>query len=246
MSTAEEDPVHEADAYERLGEFHDLFMSEPWEALRPTIRDAFALVPPRGTVLEVGAGSGMGTRVIAEESVASILALEPSLTMRSILTARVADDAELASRVTILADRIPEGLDTITTALDGFVCAHVLGHLPTESRRALFDWLATHMSADAVGVVTHDVGAADAGERSDRPLSRRLGELDYRVEFQAAGDGEYAALYTVSRGSTTLREAAFHGTWEALTADALGAELGAHGLASTVHRPGVLLVRRST
>lgn len=41
-------------------------------------------------IADVGAGSGVGTQVVADETSARIVALEPNATMRAMLTSRVA------------------------------------------------------------------------------------------------------------------------------------------------------------
>jgi len=44
-------------SYDELGEFHDLFMTEPWNGLRPLVAAAFGGLGPDAVVVEVGAGS---------------------------------------------------------------------------------------------------------------------------------------------------------------------------------------------
>jgi hypothetical protein len=122
------------DGYERLAEFHDLFMTEPWERLRPRVRSALAHLGDTAVVVEIGAGSGIGTRTIPAETRARIVAVEPALVMRSILTARVADHPHLADRVTVVAGSAPADLGEVPATIDAFVCAHMLGHLDRETR----------------------------------------------------------------------------------------------------------------
>jgi hypothetical protein len=98
-----------ADLYDDLAEFHDLFMKEPWEALRPAVREVVGGLGPDDVVVDLGAGTGMGTRVIAAETAANLVAVEPSRMMRTALMARVAGDQALAERVTVVA-----GLVTFT------------------------------------------------------------------------------------------------------------------------------------
>lgn len=101
-----------ADLYDDLAEFHDLFMKEPWEALRPAVREVVGGLGPDDVVVDLGAGTGMGTRVIAAESAASLVAVEPSRMMRTALMARVAGDQALAERVTVVAGGLPDALET--------------------------------------------------------------------------------------------------------------------------------------
>ncbi|TDD66523.1 class I SAM-dependent methyltransferase [Jiangella aurantiaca] len=216
-------------AYERLAEFHDLFMTEPWERLRPHVRAAFADLDEHAVVVEIGAGTGMGTRVVAAESRARIVALEPALVMRSILTARVADDPDLAERVTVVAGAAPADLGLLPDRVDGFVCAHMLGHLAQDDRRDLFGWLGAHLSGDGVAVVTtqRPPDTADGGEAGGEIVeSRRLGDYEYRAHHML-GDGpqEYSSRYEVWQGGTLIRSHRFAGDWRIVTAHDVAADL---------------------
>lgn len=233
-------------AYERLAEFHDLFMTDPWERLRPQVRSAFAHLRDGATLVEIGAGTGIGTRVIAGETRARIAALEPALVMRSVLTARVADDAELAERVTVVAGSAPGDLDLLPERIDGFVCAHVLGHLGREERRGLFTWLGASLSDGGVGLVTtqRPPGAADesGGEIVE---TCRLGDYEYRAHLlPAAGAHRAASRYEVWRGDTRIRSSAFTSDWRPLTADDIAADLPAT-LALRPADAGVALIGRA-
>ncbi len=70
----------------------------------PLIRE---LLPPllagvRRGVIEIGAGTGLITEVIARATPAEIYAVEPSLGMRSVLVSRLAQDPPALRRVTVL------------------------------------------------------------------------------------------------------------------------------------------------
>src|SRR5690606_42082628 len=90
-----------------MGEFHDLFMLEVWERLAPSLASAFGALDADAVVIDVGAGAGVGTRTLARVTAAKVIAVEPSLTMRAVLLARVADDAVLAPQVSGVAWRVP-------------------------------------------------------------------------------------------------------------------------------------------
>lgn len=216
-----------ADAgYERLAEFHDLFMEEPWERLRPYVRDAFANLGRDAVIAEVGAGTGMGTRTIARATPARIAALEPALVMRSILTARVADDADLATRVTVVAGSAPDDLDLLPVRVDGFVCVHMLGHLDGAARRGLFAWLGSHLGRDGVGIVTTQRAPSPDDVGEEIVEVRRLGDYEYRVRHVSSGRREeYSSRYEVWHGGTKIRDERFSGSWRVLTAEDLAADL---------------------
>jgi len=231
------------DRYERLGEFHDLFMEPVWAALAPALADAFGALGPGAVVADLGAGTGVGTRVLARSTAAEIVAVEPSLTMRAVLTARIADDPDLAARVSVLAGGVPDVLAEVPP-LDGFVCAHVLGHLTAAVRARTFARLAGVLKPTAVGVVVVNPEPGDA--RPEPVLERRLGRYRYVVAHVPAGDGRYASEYQViADDGMVARRERFAGRWATITLGDLAAELAPASLAVTRRAPGVGLIRRS-
>ncbi len=71
-------PLTHTDAYEELGELHDLFMASRGSACAGSSRTSCSTW---------GAGTGMGTRALVGVTRAKVVALEPSRTMRAALTA---------------------------------------------------------------------------------------------------------------------------------------------------------------
>lgn len=236
------EPITET-SYERLAEFHDLFMAEPWERLRPQVQSAFAHLVDAAVLVEIGAGTGIGTRIIAAESGARIAALEPALVMRSILTARVADDPDLAARVTVIAGSAPADFGLLPPRVDAFACVHMLGHLDRADRQRLFGWLGAHLTDDGVGLVTTQ--PEPNGERATVVRTRRLGDYEYRVHHFSSGSGhEYSSRYEVLKGDVVVREETFTGTWHVVTAEEVAADLPPT-LALEPAGDGVALVRRT-
>lgn len=113
--------------YGELGELHDLFMHDVWEGLRPAVRDAFASLRSDQVLVDMGAGTGVGTTVIAQETHCRIWAIEPDLVMRAALTHRVSADPHLADRVTVVAGGVPEALSLLPDDIAGVVCAQCSG-----------------------------------------------------------------------------------------------------------------------
>ncbi len=237
--------------YERLGEFHDLFMVEPWERLRPAIAQAFGQYGADRRIVDVGAGTGLGVRVLAAETEARITALEPSLVMRAALTARVADSADLSARVTVLAGSVPDDLNSLPQQVDGFVCANMIGHLRSDERRALFSWLDGNLTDDGAGLITVQPRSSQAGataEASDAESfeeRRTLGDCEYRVVYeQATASDQYSTLYEVRQAGELIRSERYTGPWTAVSAEDLEGEL--QGTSLIVQRVGstAVLLRR--
>lgn len=228
--------------HEGMGEFHDLFMDDAWETLRPVLARAFASLVPGATVLDLAAGSGVGTRVLAACTAARIIAVEPSRTMRAVLTAGIADDPDLRTRVDIVAEPLPGALDGLASPVSGFVCAHVLGHLSGTDRRATFGRIAELLSPSGTGVVTTASGAED-----EQPVvleeSRRIGDLTYVARHLSPDGSTSVSEYEVHQEGRVVRYGRLLSTWEPPADDQPRAEFAAAGLNLELSAAGVGLVR---
>lgn len=227
--------------YGAMGEFHDLFMGDAWARLAPYVQVEFGALDPTAVVLDLGAGSGLGTRELGSATRAEIVALEPDLVMRSTLLSRVADDPRLATRTTVVAGRAPDDLELLPTPVDGFVCTHMLGHLRPGDRRTLFAWLDRHLRLGGSGVVTLSVGRSDGQEYA---AARRVGRYDYREIGVPCPDG-YATRYEVWCCDRLLRSETFAGTWAAVTAEDLAREVDGLRLAVEPLAAGIARIVRT-
>jgi tRNA1(Val) A37 N6-methylase TrmN6 len=87
--------------YRESAEYVDIMSRDAWRELGPLLAEALEGVA--GPVVDLGAGSGLGTLVIAKAlPEAEIIAVEPSSGLRAVLLSKVYDDPELARRVTVL------------------------------------------------------------------------------------------------------------------------------------------------
>jgi SAM-dependent methyltransferase len=232
----------EAGSYDEIAEFHDLFMEPVWERLRPVLEEAFGALTERDTVLDIGAGTGVGTRALAQVTDARIIAVEPSLTMRSVLTARVFDDPALRDRVTVVAGSAPGVLAPLEAgSASGFVAAHVLGHLDAGARAALFAELARLLAPGVTGVVT-----VNRPVHVDLPTPQErltIGTRTYTEQHVAGEDGAAQSVYTVRDGSgEVVREHRFTSSWESVTAREVAREAACWS--ADASRPGVVVLRR--
>ncbi|GAA2205662.1 hypothetical protein GCM10009850_011200 [Nonomuraea monospora] len=121
----------------------------------PAIRE---LLPPlladvRGAVVEIGAGTGLITELIARHVPGEVYAVEPSLGMRSVLVSRLTTDPEVLRRVTVLPcgaleTEVDEPVEAVVmiSVLQSFTAAEraalwrVLRGLLEPGGRLLFNW----------------------------------------------------------------------------------------------------------
>ncbi|MFD7061498.1 Gfo/Idh/MocA family oxidoreductase [Streptomyces sp. NPDC059906] len=105
-----------------------------------------------GPVVDIGAGTGLVTEAVARARPdAEILACEPAVGMRAVLTSRVFSDPDLRARVTVTADAAPdlELPDRVSAVL---LCG-VLGHLDAAGRARLWRRLNRRLAPGGLVVV---------------------------------------------------------------------------------------------
>ncbi|MFJ4152715.1 Gfo/Idh/MocA family oxidoreductase [Streptomyces galbus] len=129
----------DAAAYSPSAEFFDLVAAEHTAtASAPAVAALLADADlGAGPVVDIGAGTGLLTEAVARARPdAEIIACEPSVGMRAVLTSRVFSDEDLRTRVTVTADAAPD-LDLPDRISVVLLCG-VLGHLDAEERARLW------------------------------------------------------------------------------------------------------------
>jgi hypothetical protein len=129
--------------------------------------------------------------------------------------------------------------------MDGFVCAHMLGHLDAEQRARTFTALRSLMTADAVGLVTLPAYAPPDPEAiaAHREL-RTLGRYTYVHRYVPHPSGEgYLAEYQVAEGDRVLRTERFAEHWSHPSLSELTEELATAGLQLDLDGSAVGVVR---
>lgn len=141
------------DYYSPMAEFYELVARRQAAASGPPLAAALSALPAGiGPVVEIGAGTGRLTEVIAAAlPTAPIVAAEPSATMRAILTSRVASRPELRGRVTVVDGAAP-GL-ALPPRIGAAVVFGVAGHLPGPDRVTLWRRLRERLAPGGIIVV---------------------------------------------------------------------------------------------
>lgn len=166
--------------------------------------------------------------------------------MRSVLTARVADDVELSQRVTVVAGSAPRALALLPERVDGVVCAHVLGHLDPLELRSLCAWAADTLSPGGRCLVTlHRPDDRAAAVPAPLARSRRLGRLEYRVLYREAAVAEtFCSRYEVWDGSSLVRAVEVEGAWRTVGLAELEAAAAGTSLTVVLLGPGIALLEQ--
>lgn len=166
-------------------------------------------------IVEIGAGTGLLTELVARRTHARIWASEPSDAMRAALFSRVVDSPDLVDRVTVLDQ------DALTTEMPdrarAVLLCGVLGHLDAVEQDRLWSRLRpsllpqTPILVELMGLTspTH-VPAAELA-------AVRLGEHIYRWEWGAEPDGadgvRMRSVWSVHRDAEPVRSVTTTHRW---------------------------------
>ncbi|MGF1663070.1 MAG: class I SAM-dependent methyltransferase [Kineosporiaceae bacterium] len=235
--------------YERTAEYVAVLLGPPWQVLGPALAAALeGLDPAAGPVVDVGAGSGLGTRVIAQALPgAEIIAIEPDRALRTALLATVIADPELRSRVTV------EPCDLLATSLPprlgAIVALNVLGHFPPADRCRMWRLAADRLAPG--GVVVVDLAPPNRPEHvAASPMGEVVvGRHRYTGTARAEPAGDDAVTWEMSYRVTddqdrVLADFSARQHWHVLDREQLAAEVAGADLHLSSGHGGLLLVHR--
>jgi hypothetical protein len=232
--------------YSASGEYLHLLSVPAWAGLRPRLAAALAGVDAdTGPVLELGAGSGLGTDVLLDTLSNDVLAAEPSASLRGVLLARLADRG--TDRVTVFpggATEVP-----LPDRLAAVVGMHMVGHLAPADRKRLWSAVAERLSPGGPVVLNVQPPAAAEVVPEFPWMSVAVGGLRYEGTGSAVPTGPDSVRWrmryrTRREDGTVLAEASAEYAWWIVTAADLAAELAGAGLTATVDDD--LVVARKT
>jgi SAM-dependent methyltransferase len=134
------------DFYERTGEYVAVLLPAAWEGMRPALTAALdGLDPAAGPVVDVGAGTGLGTEVIARALPGvEILAVEPDRALRTALLSRIVTDPDLRAQVTVLDAALFDA--PLPDRIGAVVAMNVIGHFDAAGRARIWELLAERLA----------------------------------------------------------------------------------------------------
>ena len=231
--------------YDEMAEFHEIFMHTAWDRLRDVMRETFADLGSGSVIVDIGAGSGMGSAMLADITDAELIALEPNTTMRSMMMARL-DQAGVLERVTVLAEPVPDGLGRLPERTDGVVATHMLGHLTEADRISLLEWIATSLAPGRSALLTVSAELPEEGVGSVVE-ERTVGRSTYRATYDMPSPDRYEALWEViDQNQEVIRSVRDGGDWVSVAAADIQMALADHPVEVTEPLPAVVLIRRPT
>ncbi|WP_116051228.1 class I SAM-dependent methyltransferase [Amycolatopsis palatopharyngis] len=217
------------DEYAESAEYIDILISPFWNDLGPALAAAIKDVDPSdGPIIDIGAGSGCGTTVIARYlPKAEIVAVEPSPGLRSALLAKVSADAALRRRVTVLPERFLEA--DLPDRLSLAVAMNVIGHFSPPERHRIWGLLAERLAPNGRVVLnlqppSEPIAVPDTVS-STVDVGRRRYEGSARAEPTGDRTLTWYMTYRTYQGHDLVDERRASYTWHLLTERQLRDEL---------------------
>ncbi|GAA5037249.1 SAM-dependent methyltransferase [Thermocatellispora tengchongensis] len=236
--------------YRHSAEFIDIMIAPHWQAYGPVLTEALRGAPA-GPVVDLGAGGGHGTRVIAQAlPEAEILAVEPTPGLRAVLLARVNEDAGLRERVTVLPEGFPQA--RLPGRLGALVAMSVIGHFDPADRGGMWDLLAERLAPGGRAVLNLQPPAEAVAVPEAQMADVRVGRRAYRgwgrAEPAGAGKVVWHMTYRVYQDEELVQEVQVDYDWWVLGEERLKEELALRDLTASPAGPaelGVYVVTRS-
>jgi hypothetical protein len=229
------------DPYDRSGQFLDLMIAGWWEHHGETVADALRELPTdAGPVVDADAGGGLGTRLIARTLPKThVLAVEPSLPLRTVLLSRVFEDPELRSRVTVDGDDLFSA--HLPDRIGGLVAANLIGHFGPHERDRLWEDLAPKLAPGAFVLLNLPAPVEPERVERTRMSELRIGKRSYvgwaGAEPAGAEQVSWHMTYEVHEDDRLVSRDEVHYAWWTVSEQALRAEAAPHGLSVVPHGP---------
>lgn len=226
------------DLYDVNAEYLDVLLFDVWQQLAaPVVAALDGVGRCDGTIVDIGAGTGLGTALIARAlPEAPVLALEPNRYLRTVLLSHVRRDGNLRERVTVSGDPIQSA--TLPDTLRAAVGMNMLGHLNPADRRKLWSTLSERLAPGGRGVFNLIPPDAPQVVDAQPPTSVWVGNRCYEGTARAepSGDGviTWEMTYRTYEDDRVVDEFAASGPWWVMTEEQWRDELNEHSLDLTL------------
>jgi SAM-dependent methyltransferase len=223
--------------YDRTAEYVAVLLPSAWVGLGPALAEALADVDTSpGPVVDVGAGTGLGTSLLARALPdAEIVAVEPHSGLRIALLARIAEDKDLSARVTVVTDGILSA--QLPEQISALIAINVVGHLTPEGRSSLWALLADRLAPGGRAILNLSPPTTPESVPATPMAEVTMGRRRYLGTAAAEPDGADAVTWTMSyrvvEEGAVVAELSAEDRWYVFTPETLAAEVGVHGLRVT-------------
>jgi hypothetical protein len=222
--------------YDLNADIYDATALSYWPPIKDGLRRLLATPPPNtAAVIDVGAGTGLATVVLAKSSPGSeVIAVEPSAGLRVGLLARVVDDPDLRRRVTVLATDWASAAGSLTSEVAKLTAINMIGHLDPHTRHKLWGFLAERLLPQGMAVIgLHPLTEPQVVPEQDFG-GVQIGRLRYTgsgsAEPSGPGQVTWRLSWQVSEGPRVVMERRIVARWWTVSPAMLEREAVAAGL----------------
>lgn len=226
------------DPYIRSADHLDLLSAGMWQRMAVNVIEALAdCADDDATIIELGAGTGLGTSVIASAAPnARIVAVEPSSHLRAVLLHRVASDANLRSRVTV--ENRPFPSSRLPESFDALVMINTLGHFADVVRNQLWHLVAAGLRPGGCAVINLQQPTTSSAIPEFEMGRERVGNREYHGTAWADRIDDTTMLwhmtYRTSENGDEIDATNVEYRWNVIDSDTFESELAQHGLRASM------------
>ncbi|MDV6261942.1 class I SAM-dependent methyltransferase [Rhodococcoides yunnanense] len=223
------------DPYARSADHLDLLSAGMWQHLTSGVTEALGDLAEHSTIVELGAGTGLGTEVIARIApTASIVAVEPSSHLRAVLLHRIASDTDLRSRVTI--ENLPFPASRLPESFDALFIMNTLGHLDRQAREQLWQVIAARLRPAGYAVINLQQPTTASAVPEFEMAHERVGNRSYHGSAWAERIDDttmkWHMTYRTSEDGTEIEATDVEYLWNVIDSTTLENELRQHNLSA--------------
>lgn len=235
--------------YAVSAQYYDLFASlARAEVEERTAAALMGLDSQAGPVLDVGAGTGRSTSLIASTlPEAEIFAIEPDPAMRAALMMRITLDEDLERRVTVLPYDILNA--PLPSQISGALLSASLVHFDPCARLMLWKLLARRLVPSGRAII--EIQCETAEDIAETPLGEfAIGRAKYRASASARKIGEDRQTWRIEYvasldGQILSRDVVSYDCW-AVSNERVVKEAVSAGLIAQVHEELIVLRQAET
>ncbi|HZD97764.1 MAG TPA: methyltransferase domain-containing protein [Micromonosporaceae bacterium] len=192
-------------SYEITAEYYDVLQATRYVQRADAVLSRW-LGRPRVGALDVGAGTGLATELLAQRCDVTVHAVEPTRSMRTVLLSRLAGRPELLEHVRVHARPIQDlGLSQVA---DFGLCLNTMGTLDRAERAEALTALAEALTSDATLVLQRPPDTPGRAH-ADLPAWHLGGDVysgDVTCIESRPGAIEWRFTYRVTRDDAVIRE----------------------------------------
>lgn len=241
------------DIYDANAEYYDAITGDRVDQIADSLQMFASTVDPEGPpLIDIGAGTGTVTERLAQLiEPCPVIAIEPTRSLRAVLTSRIATNQHIAPRVTIMPTTLAGAVAHLPATIGGAIAFGMLPHLDAGARSQLLQILRDRLTPSASALVEVMEPWTNEAVPSTQFADTTQGEHRIEAFMQATPVGDEQLRWTLTyrrsdRAGNVVHEAAADNLCWVISPDTFTAEAKAAGLDVQWTAPDLALLQRSS